>query len=67
MQRSTLADYERFIYGLCGLPPGEDRDRCAQGMVRRLASMYGEHGLAPPPGLQALAEKLGVDLNATGR
>lgn len=64
-RRTTLADYAEFVYGLCGLPPGEDRDRCAHHLVRRLVTMYRERGIEPPPGLEAFAAQIGVDLNAT--
>jgi hypothetical protein len=64
VQRKTLGDYEEFVYGLCGLPPSDECDGCARQIVRQLAGMYRERGLDPPPGLQAFAEKLGVDLNA---
>lgn len=60
MQRKTLADYEEFVHGLCGLPPGNERDTCAKRIVRRLCNLYVERGLEPPFGLNALAEKLKV-------
>jgi hypothetical protein len=60
VQRKTLAEYEEFVYGLCGMPPGDERDDCARRIVRQLCSMYVERGVAPPYGLHALAEKVGV-------
>ena len=64
MQRKTLEDYEHFVYGLCGGPPGDECAACARRIIRQLAGMYRERGVAPPPGLQAFADKLGVHLGA---
>ena len=61
VRRTTLAEYQAFVHGLCGGPPGEEQDGCARQIVIQLCSMYRERGLMPPSGLNALAKQLQVE------
>ena len=59
-RRVTADDYDAFITGLCGMPPGADRDECVRQIARRLLMLYLEYGTTPPPGLAELAHRIGV-------
>ena len=56
--RVTAADHEAFVSGLCGGPPGLERDACARVVVDRLLGMYDGFGGTRPPGLVEYAARL---------
>lgn len=56
--RVTAADYEAFVCGICGGPPGQEREACARAVVDRLLRMYDEFGGTRPPGLVEYAARL---------
>jgi hypothetical protein len=58
--RITADDYGGFITGLCGMPPGAERDPCVKALLRRLLSLYAEYGGTPAPGLREFAERVGI-------
>jgi hypothetical protein len=58
--RVTADDYEAFISGLCGLPPGPECDECVRDVARRLLALYAEYGGVPPPGLREFAGRIGI-------
>jgi hypothetical protein len=58
--RRTAADYETFVSGLCGKPPGPERDECARAIVNRLLAMYDAFGGTHPPGLVEYVTRLGT-------
>lgn len=66
MRRETTADYARLIYRLCGMPPGEERDRYAAELVTVLIGLYEKHGGSAPPGLVEFARQLSRAPNAHG-
>jgi len=59
-KRETAEDYETFLAGLCGLPPGSDRDECVRDLTRTLLTMYAGYGLTTPPGLIEFAQRIGA-------
>jgi hypothetical protein len=58
--RVTADDYEAFFGGLCGIPPGPERDGCVRYLTQRLLALYAEYGGVPPPGLREFAERTGT-------
>jgi len=66
VRRETADDYARLIYRLCGMPPGQERDRYAAELVTVLIGLYEKHGGSPPPGLVEFARKLGSASNVYG-
>lgn len=58
--RVMVDDYQAFIGGLCGMPPGPDRDECVRYLARRLLALYAEYRVTPPPGLRGFAERIGI-------
>ena len=66
MRRETADDYARLIYRLCGIPPGEERERYAAELVAVLIDLYENHGGRAPPGLVEFARQLDSASNAHG-
>lgn len=59
-RRVTADHYEAFIAGLCGMPPGPNRDQCVRQITRRLLMLYAEFSATPPAGLPEFAQRTGV-------
>jgi hypothetical protein len=66
VRRETADDYARLVFRLCGMPPGEERDRYAAELVSVLIGLYERHGGSAPPGLVEFARKLSSASNAHG-
>lgn len=65
MRRETADDYARLVNRLCGIPPGEERDRYAAELVLVLVGLYKNTGKRPP-GLVEFARNLSSASNAHG-
>lgn len=64
-RRITADDYEAWMAGLCGMPPGPAREGYVREFTQRLLEMYAGYDATPPAGLCELAQRISVEIGGS--